>query len=350
MIRSFLFAVILWCVTFALYVYPYNVMTYLLFDTKLVEDISLWIAAILAVVMYYYFRTHASGIFLSAIAHYGLGFGFIGFMVFHLGWLASSFLPSWRYEIGLVSVGCFICVSLYSLYLGRKLTIKPLLIEHAKLTAETKAIFISDIHLGSNSRTHLQAIINQIAPLDYDMLMIGGDLFDSSSFQSDDLTPLRQLDKPIYFITGNHEYYVKDHDKKLSSLESYGITTLHNEAVMFHDINLIGISDNQSVKDQAALADALCESQSFNLILVHQPALWQIAPADTDFMISGHTHQGQIFPFQWLVRLQFKTVYGLFKRGESSLYVSSGAATWGPPMRLGTQNEIIYLTFRGADN
>ena len=119
---------------------------------------------------------------------------------------------------------------------------------------------------------------------------------------------------------------------------------------MCHDINLIGISDNQSVKDQAALADALCESQSFNLILVHQPALWQIAPADTDFMISGHTHQGQIFPFQWLVRLQFKTVYGLFKRGESSLYVSSGAATWGPPMRLGTQNEIIHLTFRGTGN
>lgn len=350
MIRSFLFAVILWFVTFALYVYPYNVMSYLLFDTKLVEDISLWISTALAMVMYYYFRTHASGILLSAIAHYGLGFGFIAFMIFHLGWLISGFIPLWQYEIALLSVGAFISISLYSLYQGRRLTLKPLLIEHAKLTRETKAIFISDVHLGSNSQSHLQAIINKIAPLDYDMLMIGGDLFDSSSFQSDDLLPLKQVDKPIYFITGNHEYYVKDHDKKLSSLESYGITTLDNEAVMIHDINLIGISDNQSVTEQALQAETLCKSQSFNLILVHQPTLWQKALSAADFMISGHTHQGQIFPFQWLVRLQFKTVYGLFKRGDSSLYVSSGAATWGPPMRLGTQNEIIHLTFRSPNH
>ena len=346
MLRPLLFALPLWIVTFVIYVYPYNVLTHLLFDTKMVETISLWAAAALAMVMYYYFRTHASGALLSGIAHYGLGFGFIGFMVFHLGWLMSLLMPSWRYDIGLMSLAVFIALCLYSLYQGRKLTIKPLVIENAKLTQETKAIFISDIHLGSNSRAHLQAIIDKIMPLDYDMVMIGGDLFDSSSFRSDDLSPLGALDKPIYFITGNHEYYVKDHDVKLSSLESYNIITLDNESVRFRDLNLIGISDNQSVKAQANKAEPLCDATHFNLILVHQPALWQSAPTATDFMISGHTHQGQIFPFQWLVRLQFKTVYGLYQRAQASLYVSSGAGTWGPAMRLGTQNEIIHLTFR----
>ena len=61
-------------------------------------------------------------------------------------------------------------------------------------------------------------------------------------------------------------------------------------------------------------------------------------------MLSGHTHNGQLMPFNLLVRLQFKAVYGRYDNGQNQAYVSSGAGTWGPPMRLGTQNEIIHLT------
>ena len=60
-------------------------------------------------------------------------------------------------------------------------------------------------------------------------------------------------------------------------------------------------------------------------------------------MLSGHTHNGQIFPFNFLVRMQFKTVYGLFKEKQSRLFVSSGSGTWGPRMRIGTQNEILKV-------
>ena len=60
-------------------------------------------------------------------------------------------------------------------------------------------------------------------------------------------------------------------------------------------------------------------------------------------MLSGHTHNGQIFPFNFLVKLQFKFVYGFFKKEESYFYVSSGAGTWGPPMRLGSFNEIVLF-------
>ena len=76
---------------------------------------------------------------------------------------------------------------------------------------------------------------------------------------------------------------------------------------------------------------------------MHQPSIWESAPENTDLMLSGHTHNGQIFPFNLLVKLKFKTVYGVSKRLHSTLYVSSGSGTWGPRMRLGTKNEIIKV-------
>ena len=60
-------------------------------------------------------------------------------------------------------------------------------------------------------------------------------------------------------------------------------------------------------------------------------------------MLSGHTHNGQIFPFNILVKLKFKFIYGLYNKGNSSLYVSSGVACWGPKIRLGSKNEVVHL-------
>ena len=81
----------------------------------------------------------------------------------------------------------------------------------------------------------------------------------------------------------------------------------------------------------------------FNLLLVHKPSIWERAQEFTDLMLSGHTHNGQIVPFNFLVRMKFKTVYGLFKEKQSRLFVSSGSGTWGPRMRIGTQNEILKV-------
>ena len=78
--------------------------------------------------------------------------------------------------------------------------------------------------------------------------------------------------------------------------------------------------------------------------MVHQPSIWSGAPDSTDLMLSGHTHNGQIFPFNLLVRVKFKNIYGIYKRLSSTLYVLSGSGTWGPKMSLGTKNEIIFIS------
>ena len=76
---------------------------------------------------------------------------------------------------------------------------------------------------------------------------------------------------------------------------------------------------------------------------MHKSLIWDQIYSTCDLMLSGHTHNGQIFPFNFLVRIRFKYKYGFFKKDKSNLYVTSGAGCWGPKMRLGTFNEIIII-------
>ena len=71
--------------------------------------------------------------------------------------------------------------------------------------------------------------------------------------------------------------------------------------------------------------------------------MWKNAQENKYLMLFGHAHNGQIFPVNLLGRLQFNNVYGIYKRLNCSLYVSSGSGTWGPRMRLGTMNEIVQI-------
>jgi len=342
--RNLIFAVITLLITFLIYIYPFMIVSHLIFGTDILNGWSFGLTILLSAILYFYLRTHATSPILAGITHYGMGFGFIGLMIFHLAWLVATILPESAVTIGITSVIGFSLIGARSLYNGRALTIKTLSITSDKIANKAKFIFISDVHLGSNKDTHLKKICQKFANLNFDYILIGGDLFDSSAFQPNDLAPLKNITKPIYFVTGNHEYYVKHHDHKLSQLSDYNIQTLDNEATEINGLNLIGISDNLSAKQQAETTSNLCRNDMFNLIMVHQPAIWPKAPDTADLILSGHTHNGQIFPFSWLVRLQFKAVYGLYENLASKIYVSSGAGTWGPAMRLGTRNEIVHIT------
>ena len=87
----------------------------------------------------------------------------------------------------------------------------------------------------------------------------------------------------------------------------------------------------------------ICQKNKFNLLAVHQPSLWKAVKNEVDLMLSGHTHNGQIFPFNLLVKIQFPEIYGLYQEKNNSLYVSSGVSTWGPKIRIGSQNELVQI-------
>ena len=179
-------------------------------------------------------------------------------------------------------------------------------------------------------------------------MLIGGDLFDSSDFQLEHINALGDLKTDIYFVTGNHEGYVGGHEAMLAGFPKLNIKVLDNAAVDLQGINLIGVSDIQSSAAKIQAIDSLHRGGPVQ----HRarPSAFDLekTASEIDLMLCGHTHNGQIWPFNLLVRLQFRHVYGLFVTGLSNLYVSSGVGCWGPRMRLGSRNEIVLIDLRPA--
>ena len=183
-------------------------------------------------------------------------------------------------------------------------------------------------------------LINQHNP---SFVLVGGDLIDSSSFKIQDLDEMKKINAPIYFVTGNHEYYIEDSQRHLNDFKNQNIKVLDNESVLVEQINIIGLSDNQKKENKINKFEQLFDSDYFNLLLVHQPSIWNSLKEKANLTLSGHTHNGQIFPFNFIVKIQFRQIYGVYSHLKNYLYVSSGAATWGPKIRIGSKNEILNI-------
>ena len=159
-----------------------------------------------------------------------------------------------------------------------------------------------------------------------------------------DIASLSNLKAPIYFSIGNHERYA-GLEWVIPMLEGVGCVLLRTQAMTFGNLQLIGIDDAEDqhqVENELAKIDL--KPECFKVLMYHRPLGWEAAiGSGIDLMLCGHTHNGQIFPFNWLVRQQFQKIRGLHTRDNCHLYVSPGTGTWGPAMRLGSRNEITCI-------
>jgi predicted MPP superfamily phosphohydrolase len=150
-----------------------------------------------------------------------------------------------------------------------------------------------------------------------------------------------------FFVAGNHEYY-SGLDEWLGYLRSIGLTVLFNERARIGEgeasFDLVGLDDHTGKPDMEAALQGRSDERPL-VVLAHQPrSLKFIEPHNPVLQISGHTHAGQIWPFNFLVRLVQPYVGGLYRHNaDMHVYVSPGTGYWGPPMRLGTQAEITKL-------
>ena len=223
------------------------------------------------------------------------------------------------------------------------MSVKQLKFSHSKIKKNLSFVFLSDIHIGSNNSKILKKIVPLINQQNPSFVLIGGDLIDSSSFKIQDLDEMKNINAPIYFVTGNHEYYIEDSQKHLSDFKNQNIKVLDNQSLLKEQINIIGLSDNLKKDDKINKFEQLFYSDYFNLLLVHQPSIWNALKEKANLTLSGHTHNGQIFPFNLIVKIQFPQIYGVYSHLKNYLYVSSGAATWGPKIRIGSKNEILNI-------
>lgn len=217
---------------------------------------------------------------------------------------------------------------------------------------------ITDIHVSPTiKRNYVRAIVDQVSNQNPDVIVFTGDLADGSvPILRDDVAPLKDLSAPYgsYFVTGNHEYYVGA-EAWVEEIARIGFTVLLNEhRVIQHGagrILMAGVTDynaGQFLRDHASSPDIALSgapASHVKVLLAHQPrSVFASAKAGFDLQISGHTHGGQFFPWNFLVGLQQPYVVGLHQYEKTWIYVSRGAGYWGPPLRLGIPSEITIIT------
>jgi predicted MPP superfamily phosphohydrolase len=217
-----------------------------------------------------------------------------------------------------------------------------------------RVVQISDVHLGLIvGRSRLKRILGQVKDARPDILVSTGDLVDG---QMDDLEALTDMFQNIpakygkFAITGNHEFYA-GLDRALAFTEKAGFTMLRGEGITVSNLlNVAGVDDPARKRygpDRAASEKALLEKmprEKFTLFLKHQPVINSESLGMFDLQLSGHTHKGQIFPFNLATKLYYRMHTGLTKvNGNALLYVSRGSGTWGPPVRFLSSPEVTVI-------
>ena len=216
-----------------------------------------------------------------------------------------------------------------------------------------KAMLVSDLHLGNvNGAGFSRRILKIFRRLDPAIVFIAGDLYDGSVVDAERLArPLFEMKAPlgVYFSEGNHE----DHGDAAgfcAALRDGGIRVLRSEVVDVEGVKIIGIPYADSVYPMhfATFLEGLqLDPSQPSILLNHVPNRMPITEkAGVSLQLSGHTHGGQVFPFTWFTQRAFgKFTYGLQEFGNLQVLTSSGAGTWGPPMRVGTAPEVVLITF-----
>ena len=216
-----------------------------------------------------------------------------------------------------------------------------------------KAALISDVHLGHvRNGSFLRRMVAKILREEPDAIFIAGDLYDGTAIDAGRAAePLNKLTAPhgVYFVAGNHEQFGDD-SKYLNAITAAGVRVLSNEKVEVDGLQIIGVPYRNATQHGhlASVLDSIrLDRDRASILLTHAPDYPEIAEAaGVSLQLSGHTHVGQFIPWSWMARRIYRQfVYGLSRIGKMQVFTSSGAGTWGPPLRLGSNPEIVVLQF-----
>ncbi|MEU8606679.1 metallophosphoesterase [Actinoplanes sp. NPDC048791] len=218
----------------------------------------------------------------------------------------------------------------------------------------TRLAVVSDIHLGPLTGTnHAARIVNLINSVNADIVCIVGDLVDGSVAELGRFAaPLADIKsrRGAYFVTGNHEYY-SGYQEWVAEVARLGVKPLRNERLELDGLDLAGVNDIGGVDfgDGPDLRRALGDRDTSRpvVLMAHQPVVARdAAPFGVDLQVSGHTHGGQMAPFNLLVKLEQPVVSGFGTVDGVPVYVTNGAGFWGPPVRVGAPPQVTVIELR----
>lgn len=235
------------------------------------------------------------------------------------------------------------------------------IIKHAGNLKSLNIAMISDVHLGTIiGPNYLERIVNKINTLHPDIILIPGDIIDENIapiLRNNFGETLKQLKAKygVYSVTGNHEF-IGGVQAAVKYLTGHGVTVIRDSAVIIDkSFYVIGREDRAirqfAGKQRKELKDLIAGvDKSLPIILMdHQPfGLNEAKENEIDLQISGHTHNGQIWPLNYIVERIYELAWGYKLIGNTHYYISCGVGGWGPPVRTGSRPEIVNIKLNFA--
>jgi len=253
--------------------------------------------------------------------------------------------------IALLFLAIVLVLAIYAYIKAHHIKIKSYDLKISNLNDDIELIHISDLHIGSiRNRRLLKNIVNKINSTDADLVLISGDLADGScSIDDTSFIAFKESKVPIIFTPGNHDFY-PGIENVISAVEIANVKVLFNEIFNFKGLQIIGIPfsfEESTTYGKTSKQNIHINKFDPNLptvLINHVPLNWDdFSKLGVDLQLSGHTHGGQFYPINFLVKLVFPFFHGIYENNGKYLSVTAGIGTLGPPMRWGTDSEMILL-------
>lgn len=334
--------------------------------SRMVEGNDLWVKAL----------TFAGTFWLAFVLHVLLAWGLLGiFRLFNhgFGWLviAPERRGYWRHVSCVGIIGAALVWSVIGAVNTQYPVVRAIELPAPAGVAPLRIVALSDTHLGRLAPPGFFArVVDLIEPLHPDIVLFAGDIieydFDPSDVEA--TAAVLQRLKPrlgIWGVPGNHEYIGNRGELSQRLLKQIGIRLLVDEGASLPisaaetppHLLLIGRNDASAERFSGQPRKAIDEiiasvpgaaAAQFKIMLDHQPwHLEQAEAAGVDLQISGHTHNGQLFPFNLLIAALYENGYGHSTRSQTHYWVTSGAGTWGPRVRTTGRAEVLQIDLVG---
>jgi len=292
--------------------------------------------------------------FLDHIIAFWIFMPLFVFFALVLIYVASIFVRLPRYIIILL-LALVILITIYSYWHAHRIIVHEKTIELDSINQDMNILHLSDVHYGSiRYKKHILDLRDKIKEIEgkCDLAIISGDLADGSCVvEEDDFMPLKDVNIPIVFTAGNHDFY-PGIENVYNACRKAGIIILDNEGMDFKDLNIFGLTYSFDEIETVSLdgLKSFIKEDKVNMINFHVPQNWELfSRIGFDIQLSGHTHGGQFYPVVWMGNMIMYNK-GLFKRSiggkDRYLHVTTGVGSMDYPFRWGTDSELVILKLR----
>jgi predicted MPP superfamily phosphohydrolase len=273
-----------------------------------------------------------------------LGIAFLSFWVLLVLQIASAILRPNPTAAAIFSIIIVLLTTVYACYNARRVYVNRIEL-HAPVNL--RIAHISDIHIGSNTAGFLRYVVDCTNDLKPDVVLITGDLFDNhNQSTARAAAELNLLAAPVFMSSGNHEVYV-GYENVARMLAATKVRWLRDETSEFGPVEIIGVNNHASADYLSSALARLMTHQKYTIVMYHQPLGIEAAVREhVDLVLCGHTHAGQLWPFNFVVGRIYEHLSGTHVLEGTVLNVSPGTGTWGPKMRLGSHNEITLIDLK----